>query len=514
MDTVLEMHDICKSYYGEDGIEIHANDHVNFDLKKGEIHGLLGENGAGKSTLVMNLCREPDHGTVMINGESVQLDTPKDAFEHGIGIAHQDLSKSLIERHTIAENILSLSTGFYLSFKVVEESIKRALVEYNLGDLDPNMRVWKLSGGEKQRVEILKALITNPSILILDEPTSMLTPPEVENLFGLLEKLRNQGKSIVIITHHLEEAIRLSNRITVLRNGQVVQTLNEDEVNKLRISPAEGTRHLANLMVGRNVLYDLERTSLDAGQVILKIQDLTVENDMGIQVVNGINLEVKESQILGIAGIAGNGQRELVEAIVHWREVESGTVAIHGKNMTNKSIKEIRDLGVSFMPENRNKALIFDLSVRENLMLGYYTESEGPFMDHEFLIEITDKLIERFAIETPSPLTPVRSLSGGNRQKVVAARELSRRPSSGLGLLIIAENPTFGLDVATTQYVRQELLKIKESGAGILLVSSDLSEIMSLSDEIAVIYKGDIIGSRRIEDTTREEIGLMMGGVK
>jgi ABC-type uncharacterized transport system ATPase subunit len=435
--------------------------------------------------------------------------TRRDAFQYGIGIAHQDLSKSLIERHTIAENILSLSSGFFFSQKKVEASVVDALKKYELGYINPRTPVWKLSGGEKQRVEILKALITNPRVLILDEPTSMLNPPEVERLFNLLKSQRSEGKSIVIITHHLEEAIRLSDRITVLRNGQVVRTLSEGEVEDLRTSHGEGIRHLANLMVGRDVLYDLNRESLESGKIALQIENLVAMNDMGAEVVKGISFEVRESHIFGIAG---NGQRELIEAIVHWRDVESGSVRIHGKDMTNRSIKEIRDLGVSYMPENRIKSLIPDLSVRENLMLSYYTESEGPFLDHESLLNMTDDLIRKFAIETPSPLTPVRSLSGGNKQKVVVARELSRRPPKGLGLLVIAENPTFGLDVATTQFVREELLRIRSSGAAILLVSSDLTEILTLSDEIAVIYKGELMGTRQADTTSREEIGIMMGG--
>ncbi|MFQ5832275.1 MAG: ABC transporter ATP-binding protein [Candidatus Thorarchaeota archaeon] len=513
METVLEMRDVCKTYYGEGEVEIRANDHVNFTLKKGEIHALLGENGAGKSTLVMNLCREPDSGVVLVAGESLELKTPRDAMEHGIGIAYQDLTRSLVERHSVAENILSLSKGFLLSIKTVEETVKSALTRFGLGELDPRMKVWKLSGGEKQRVEILKALIIDPRILVLDEPTSMLTPPEVENLFALLESLKSEGKSIVIITHHLEEAIQISDRITVLRNGQVVRTLDEEKVKELKKSPKKGKRELARLMVGKDALYDLKRKTMSEGPAVLDIEALSVDNDMGDQVVTNVSLEVRENQILGLAGIAGNGQRELLEAIVHWRGVRSGKVSLHGTDITNKPVAMIREMGVSYIPENRKKAMVLDLSVRENLMISYYTESKGPFIDREAIVELTDKLIERYAIDTPGPLTPMRSLSGGNKQKVVVARELSRKPPQGAGLLLIAENPTSGLDVATTQFVREELLNVRESGAAVLLVSSDLTEIMTLSDEVAVIYKGKIIGRVRIEETIREDIGLMMGGV-
>ncbi len=513
MANVLEMTDVCKTFYGDGEVEIRANDHINFTLKEGEIHALLGENGAGKSTLVLNLCREPDSGTILVGGENLRLNTPREAIDHGIGIAYQDLTKSLVERHTVAENILSLSKGFLLSIETVEEAVTNALTKFGFPELDPKRKIWQLSGGEKQRVEILKALIIEPRILILDEPTSMLTPPEVENLFALLESLKSEGKGIIIITHHLEEAIRISDRITVLRNGQVVSSLDKKKVAKLKKSITEGKRELARLMVGKDTLYDLKRNPVKSGDVVLKIESLTVNNDMGDQVVNNISIEVRENQILGLAGIAGNGQRELLEAIVHWRDASSGKVILHGTEITNKSVAMIRKLGVSYIPENRKKAMVLDLSVRENLMMSYYSESEGPFIDRDAIVELTDKLIERFSIDTPSPLAPMRSLSGGNKQKVVVARELSRRPKKGTKLLLIAENPTFGLDVATTGFVREELLKVRESGAAVLLVSSDLTEIMTLCDEIAVIYKGEIIGRVSTDETTREAIGLMMGGV-
>jgi simple sugar transport system ATP-binding protein len=494
---VLEMQDVCKTFYGEGEVEIRANDRVNFTLKEGEIHALLGENGAGKSTLVMNLCRKPDSGVILVGGEELGLKTPKEAIENGIGIAHQDLTKSLIERHTVAENILSLSSGFLLSMETVEEAVKNALTKFGFTDLDPKMKVWKLSGGEKQRVEILKALIIDPRILILDEPTSMLTPPEVENLFSLLESLKFEGKGIVIITHHLEEAIQISDRITVLRHGQVVSSLDEKKVAELKKDPEKGRRELARLMVGKETLYDLKRNPLNRGKQVLKVEDLTVNNDMGDQVVNRVSFEVYENQILGLAGIAGNGQRELLEAIVHWRDATSGRVILHDNDVTNKSVDMIRKLGVAYIPENRKKAMVLDLTV----------------IDRAAMVEMSDRLIEQFSIETPGPLAPMRSLSGGNKQKVVVARELSRRPLNDSNLFLIAENPTFGLDVATTGFVRKELLEVKEAGAAVLLVSSDLTEIMTLCDEVAVIYKGEIIGSVMIEETTREAIGLMMGGV-
>jgi simple sugar transport system ATP-binding protein len=397
--------------------------------------------------------------------------------------------------------------------ETVEEAVTNALTKFGFGDLDPKMKVWKLSGGEKQRVEILKALIIDPRILILDEPTSMLTPLEVENLFSLLESLKAEGKGIVIITHHLEEAIQISDRITVLRHGQVVSALDEEKVAELKKAPEEGRRELARLMVGKDTLYDLKREPLKKGEEVLRVENLTVNNDMGDQVVNGVSIEVHASQIVGLAGIAGNGQRELLEAIVHWRDSTTGRVILHGHDVTNKPVDTIRKSGVAYIPENRKKAMVLDLSVRENLMLSYYEDSEGLFIDREAMVEMSNTLIEQFSIETPGPLTPMRSLSGGNKQKVVVARELSRRPPNDANLFLIAENPTFGLDVATTGFVREALLKVRGAGDAVLLVSSDLTEIMTLCDEIAVIYKGEIIGRTKTEETTRETLGLMMGGV-
>jgi ABC-type uncharacterized transport system ATPase subunit len=520
MEFVLEMTDICKTFYG-DGLELRANDHVNFTLRKGEIHALLGENGAGKSTLVNTLFRKPDSGTILLRGKKVELGNPVTALKYGLAIAHQDLSKSLIERHTVAENILSISKGFFLSLGKVEQTIREALQRFDLGDLNPKTKVWKLSGGEKQRIEILKALITDPDIIILDEPTSMLTPIEIDRLFILLNNLKAQGKSIIIITHHLEEAIDHSDRVTVLRHGKVVETLDTEKAREQWSSHDDAIRHLAKLMVGKEVLYELQRKKLDPGKIASEFIDIHTNNDMGDRVVNGITLTLKENQILGIAGISGNGQRELVEAILHWRRVEHGHVLIHsvdslGKSsvvdVTNRPIKTIRDFGIAYIPEDRRKALISDLSIRENLMLNSYRESDGLYIDEEAITKKTDALMDIFKIKAPNALASIQSLSGGNKQKVVVARETTLVPPAGQKLILIAENPTFGLDVGTTQFVREKLLRLREEGGAIMLISSDLTEILSLCDIIAVIYKGTIIGVLKSHEATREKIGLMMGG--
>jgi simple sugar transport system ATP-binding protein len=383
-----------------------------------------------------------------------------------------------------------------------------------MGLLDPNMKVGRLSGGEKQRVEILKALITDPDIIILDEPTAMLTPIEIDNLFKLLYSLRDKGKSIVLISHHLEEATRFCDRISILRQGKLVEVIDNIKMKEVGKSEKENIRHLANLMVGEEISYDLNRKPIDHGKVALEALDLSVKNDLADLVVKNVNLQLKEGRILGLAGIAGNGQTELIESIINWRKSESGSVLIRGKDYTGASIKTIRKQGIAYIPEDRRKALIPDLSVRENLMLNSYQDLPGLFIDNSSIVSQTEQLISRFKIKTPNPLVPVRTLSGGNKQKVVVAREFSLTLPENGNLILIAENPTFGLDVATTQFVREELLNMRLEKAAILLVSNDLTEILTLSDEIAVMYKGEIVGIIDANDASRENIGLLMGGSK
>ncbi len=505
------MQDICKTFYG-DGVEVKANDHINFNLIKGEIHALLGENGAGKSTLVDSLFHKPDKGSIKIKGVTVDIKNPLTAFKYGLAIARQDLSKTLIERHSIAENILGISEGFFLSLKTVSEKIKKLLKEYELGELNPDTKVGRLSGGEKQRVEILKALITNPEIIILDEPTAMLTPQEITNLFKLLKSLKEKGKSIIIITHHLDEAVNFSDRITVLRQGKLVDVIDSHKMKETWKSEDEGIRHLANLMVGHEVSYNLAKDHMQQGSIVLETKNLVANNDLGDIVVKQVSLNVKEGQIIGLAGISGNGQAELIESIIGWRKIESGEVLIRGKAFTNASINEVRKQGVAYVPEDRRKALLSDLTVRENLMLNLYRDFPNLFINHTHIITETNVMIEKYKIKAPNPLVPVRTLSGGNKQKVVIAREFSIHPPYNQNLILIVENPTFGLDIATTLFVREELLEMRSRGAAILLVSSDLTEILTLSDKIAVIYKGEIVGTVDSKDANRENIGLLMGG--
>jgi simple sugar transport system ATP-binding protein len=520
MEYYLELVDICKNYYTDDGIVIKANDFVNFTLKKGEVHALLGENGAGKSTLVRNLSRRPDSGKVILEGDEIIINSPIDSQNLGIGIAFQDLSKSLVERHSISENILSIIKQRIFSADKVSKKIYETLAKYDLDDIDPSLKIWKLSGGEKQRVELLKAIITDPKILILDEPTSMLTPLETEKLFKLTEKLAEEGQSVIIITHHLEEAIEFCDRISVMRNGTIVETIDENRVAEFRKNMEVGQQKLANLMVGKEFLYSLEQGSPEkSDKELLNVSDLSTINDMGDQVVHNVSFNTFKSEILGLAGIAGNGQKELVESILALRRKTNGTVRIGGDDSKTgdqtvmKSITQIRKRGVAYIPEERDKALVSDMSIRENLLLNNYQDNPGFFLNINEIVTQTDKLIDEYQIKTPSGDTPISSLSGGNKQKVVVARELSSF-TKNKDFLIIAENPTIGLDVGTTQFVRQNLVDMKNKGAGVLLISSDLTEILSLSDRIAVMYKGEIIGIVDGKNATREKIGLLMGGVK
>ncbi|MCE7734280.1 MAG: ATP-binding cassette domain-containing protein [Candidatus Heimdallarchaeota archaeon] len=514
MENYLDLQNICKYYYTDDGVVIKANDNVNFTLKKGEVHALLGENGAGKSTVVRNLSRRPDSGIVLIEGKEVIIKNPLDSMNFGIGISHQNLSKSLVDRHTISENILSVAKGRLFSIKKINQKIKSAIEKYGLDDIDPNMKVWKLSGGEKQRVEILKAIITDPNILILDEPTSMLTPLETEKLFTLTANLKKQNKSVIIITHHLDEAINHCDRITVMRQGQVVETLDEAQVEKFRQDPDAGVRTLANLMVGKEVIYEYEREDEDQQEKIevVNVSNLSVANDMGDQVVRSVDLVINEGEILGLAGIGGNGQQQLVEALLNIRSKISGKITIRNTDITDTPVKKIRNLGVAYIPEDRQKGMISELSIGQNLLLNSYDEKSGLFINTESAVELIEGLMEKYAIKAPNSLVSVSSLSGGNKQKVVVARELSKDYQNG-SLFVIAENPTIGLDVQTTQFVRQQLLNKRQEGAGILLVSSDLSEILAIADYIAVMYNGRIIGHISRNQATKDDIGLMMGGV-
>jgi len=497
---LLEMKNIYKKFPG-----VIANDNINLTVKGGEIHALLGENGAGKTTL-MNILYgiyQPDRGEVYINGEKTTIKSPRDAIELAIGMVHQHFM--LIPTHTVAENI-SLGfkeAPFLYPTRVIEERIRDFTDKYGL-KINPKAKIWQLSAGEQQRVEIIKTLFRGASLLILDEPTSVLTPQETEELFSILKRLVEEKHSVIFITHKLEEVMEVSDRVTVLRKGKVVTTVKTKDTSK---------KELARMMVGREVIFKLEREKLKKGEKVLEVKNLSVENDRGLMAVKEVSFSVHKNEIFGIAGVAGNGQRELVEAITGLRRVKDGKVEILNVDVTNSSPKRIGDIGVAHIPEERIRfGIVPNLSVYENVVLrDYYHEpfSKGSFLNYPYIKEHSKKLVKEFSIDTPSIETSVKLLSGGNIQKLILAREISTKSN-----LIIAAHPTYGLDVAATEYIRKLLLKKREEGAAILLVSEDLEEVFELSDRIAVMFEGKFMGIIPREKTNLQDIGLMMAGSK
>ncbi len=498
-EPLVRMVGIVKRFPG-----VIANDHVDFNLFPGEIHALLGENGAGKTTL-MNILYgiyQPDEGEIYVKGRKVEIRNPKDAMKLGIGMVHQHFL--LIEKHTVAENIaLGFAKRIVNPLDEIKARIREFAEKYNL-KVDPDAYIWQLSVGEQQKVEIIKSLCAGAEILILDEPTSVLTPQEANDLFNILRRMRAEGKGIVFITHKLAEVFAVADRVTVMRKGRVVGTLPVEKATR---------GDLARMMVGREVVFTVERRSAKVGKPVLEVENLVVLGDRGKEAVRGVSFQVREGEILGVAGVAGNGQRELVHAIVGLRKVKSGTVRILGVDTTNKSPREIAELGVGHIPEERLKyGIVPNLSVAENSILKSYYKSpyrKGLTIDYSEVRRNAENLINEYGIAVPSPETPAKLLSGGNMQKLIVGRELKRRPK-----LIIASNPTFGLDVGATEYIRKILLEQRDAGAAILLISGDLDEVLQLSDRIAVMFNGQFMGIVRPEEVTVEEIGLMMSGVR
>lgn len=499
--TVLEMKHITKSFPG-----VLANDNVSIDLKEGEVLALLGENGAGKTTL-MNILfgiYRADYGEIFINGRKVHIASPHDALKSGIGMVQQHFT--LVPSFSTSENIvLGLKElGFIVKTRDVEAKIEQLGKHYGLA-VNPKAKVWTLSVGERQRVEILKLLYTGAKILILDEPTAVLTPQEAEALFRAVRKMTAEGTSVIFISHKLDEVMEISDRITVLKQGKVVGTVNKEDIDK---------KGLAKMMVGRDVILDIEKPDVEIGETVLKIENLKVRNDKNLFAINNLSLELKAGEILGIAGVAGNGQRELAESLYGLRKVESGKIILKGKDITHTSVSRRIKEGISYVPQDRKgMATCPNLSVAENLFLKNYITRYVPmspyYLNKRLITQTAEKLIDEYSISTPSPKTPVKLLSGGNIQKVVLARELSTTPS-----VIIAAHPTRGLDIGAMEFVYRTLLQQKAKGAAVLLLAGELYEIFRLSDRVAVIYEGQIMGYTPPDPAYIEEIGLMMGGTK
>lgn len=495
---MLLMSNITKRFPG-----IVANDRVNFALRKGEIHALLGENGAGKSTLmnVLDGIYHPDDGEITIEGTRVELRSPLDSMKHGIGMIHQHFM--LVDSLSVIENvILGLeSQGFYLDRKSVADRIETIAAKYNFR-VDPYARIWQLSVGEQQRVEIIKTLFRGARILILDEPTAVLTPQESDELFGILREMKSEGKSIIFISHKLGEVMSVSDRITVLRKGRLVGTVDTAAVNE---------RELAKMMIGRDVLFRLERKSIESGREVLKVEDAQAYNDRGMMALDKLSITVHGGEILGVAGVAGNGQVELAECITGLRHLVGGHVVVEGVDVTNVTPCILNSVGVNYIPADRlGVGLVPNLSTIENAVLRKYRQApmcRGTFIDYGAACTYAGRLIEKFDIAVPLRNAPVKVLSGGNMQKLLLAREIEENPR-----LLIAEHPTRGLDVGATEFVRKTLLEQRDNGVAVLLISEDLDEILMVADRVAVMYEGRIVGVMDAHHVDIAQIGLMMAG--
>lgn len=480
-----------------------ANNQIDFSVRQGEIHALLGENGAGKTTLMKILTGlyQPDEGQIWIDGRMVAVRSPRDAIDLGIGMVHQHFM--LVESHTVAENIiLGLDAPrFVLNLGRVEREIAELADRYRL-QVDPRAKIWQLSVGEQQRVEILKALYRGARILVMDEPTAVLTPQEAEELFSTLRSMAAEGHTVIFISHKLREVMSVADRITVLRRGEVVDTVLVRDTSK---------EDLAQKMVGREVLFRLGKQKSVAGEVVLDIDGLGALSDKGLEALKDVSLTVRRGEILGVAGVAGNGQRELAETIVGLRPVTRGRIRVAGEDVTDHSPREVIDRGVAYVPEDRMGAgLVMNLSVAENLILRSYRDPpicSRFFLDGDAIAGRAEELVQAYDVMTPGIRTRTRLLSGGNLQKLILAREISSEP-----VLMVAVYPTRGLDVGATEAVRGLLLDQRQAGGGILLISEDLDELLSMSDRIVVLYEGQIMGVMDAREATVEKLGLMMAG--
>jgi general nucleoside transport system ATP-binding protein len=492
------MKDICKSFHG-----IHANRDINLHVNSGEILGLLGENGAGKTTL-MNILYglyQPDSGQIKINGSPIHINNPVESITHGIGMVHQHFM--LIQNHSVLENIALgyKDTPFFFPKIKIRKRVEEFSKQFDF-TMDLDQKVWQLSAGEQQRIEIIKALLNGADLLILDEPTSVLTPVEIKELISILRQMKADGHMIIFISHKLDEIMDICDRVTVLQKGQIVGHADTADTDK---------KSLARMMVGRDVVFNIDKEKLSPGKKILSVQDIHVKGDKGLPAVKGISFDLFENEIFGIAGVAGNGQRELAEAITGIRKIDAGSVRMNETDITNLSPRHIYDRGVSHVPEERIRfgiapgLFLYDNAILKQHHLKKF--SKRYFLKYSQVKNHAKTIISDFKVATHSINNQIRNLSGGNIQKLILGREISEQPQ-----LLVASHPTYGLDVGATQFLREHLLSLRKQGSSVLLFSEDLEEIFELCDRVAVIFAGEFMGILNSDDERLCDIGLMMAG--
>lgn len=499
MEKVIEMKGITKIFPGTI-----ANDNVDFELLKGETHVLLGENGAGKTTL-MNILYglyQPEKGEIHVNGKLAKITNPNDAIKMGIGMVHQHFM--LVHNFSVAENIvlgIEPKKGLRTDMNKAIKDVKEIAEKYGF-NIEPKAIIEDISVGQQQKVEILKALYRGAETLILDEPTAVLTPQEIEELRVIIRNLIKEGKSVILITHKLKEVMSMSDRVTIIRRGKVTGTVKTSETS---------IDELAELMVGRKVNLVVQKAPAKTGDTILNVKDLMVKDHRGIPAVNGLSLEIKAGEIVGMAGVDGNGQSEFLEALTGLRKPESGIIELRGKNIFGKTPREISDSGIGHIPEDRHKrGLVLNYSLFENSVLGLHHKkpfSNGIVMNYDEIRKHCKQLIEEFDVRTPNEDVTAASLSGGNQQKLIAAREISKDPD-----LVIAAQPTRGLDVGAIEYIHKRLVRERDTGKAVFLVSLELDEVLALSDRIAVIYDGKISAILDRKDASEHKLGILMAG--
>ena len=504
VSPILQLTNVSKSFG-----HVQANKNINLTINKGTIHGIIGENGAGKSTLMSIVygLYQADSGTIKVNEKEIKLKSPRDSIENGIGMVHQHFM--LVENFTVLENIILGFEGEIIFGKNLEKAkidLKNLCETYNL-NVDLESVISDLSVGFRQRVEILKSLYRGAEVFILDEPTGVLTPQEVDELFKILRSLKEEGKTIVLITHKLNEIMDLTSEVSVMRQGEIVGHTKTETTNREK---------LAEMMVGRSVLLRINKSKTQRGDVAFRVENLTVKDDLDVTRVKNINLEIHAGEILGLAGVTGNGQTELLEALSGIRKVESGEIFLNGEKISDSSEllnpRELKEKGLAHIPEDRQRmGLVTDFKASENLIFGYHDQepySKSSIMNQNKILEYSTRVMEEYDVRPRSPHLMTSNFSGGNQQKLILSRELNENPK----ILLIGQ-PTRGVDIGAIEFIHQRLIDMRDKGAAILLVSVELEEILSLSDRIAVMFDGKIVGERLNEDVTDRELGLLMAGV-